>query len=142
MAETVVIGIDPGLAKCGMAAVSDTGVLARRICPSESLVAGVREMLRQFPAQRIVIGGGTNGRRLARALSTQEGFPAVKIVEEEFTTLEAKKRYFRENPPAGLARLIPGSMRVPREPVDDWAAVILAERWLAESASAGSKPQE
>ena len=38
--------------------------------------------------------------------------------------------YWREHPPRGLMRLIPVTMQVPPVPVDDYVAVILAERYF------------
>ena len=52
------------------------------------------------------------------------------IVNEYRTTDEAKKRYWQENPPKGIRRLIPRGMLVPPVPVDDFAAVIIGEKYL------------
>jgi len=125
-----VIAVDPGRAKCGVAAVSREGVLARTVCGTQDLVRTVEELLASVSAEKILVGGGTNGRRLAKVLRAREGMPEVVLVDEEFSSLDARKRYFRENPPGGIRRLIPGGMLVPPGPVDDWAAVVLAERWL------------
>ena len=54
----------------------------------------------------------------------------VTTVSEELTSRLARERYWEDNPPRGLARLIPLGLRVPPRPVDDYAAVIIAERLL------------
>lgn len=128
--EQVIIGVDPGRCKCGLAAVSRERVLHREICACEALCSRLRALLQERGGQKIVIGSGTNGRKLARALESQPDFPPIELVDEKYSTLEARKRFFRENLPRGLARLIPRSLRVPPVPIDDWVAVILAERAL------------
>jgi len=132
-----VIAVDPGRAKCGVAAVSRQRVLARTICDTHDLVRTVEQMLASTAAERVLVGGGTNGRKLAKVLRACEGMPEVVLVDEQFSSLDARKRYFRENPPRGIRRLIPGGMLAPPEPVDDWAAVVLAERWLKECEDSG-----
>lgn len=126
----VVLAIDPGRSKCGIAAASLSGVILHEVCPVEQLVVRVRALLRSSGAARIVIGSGTNGAKLARALRDQPDFPDVKMIEEAFTTIEAKKRFFEENPPKGFKRLIPRGLLQPGCPIDDYAAIILAERAL------------
>ena len=124
----VVLAVDPGTEKCGLAVVSAEGVAAREICPTARLVVRVRALCERLGVGRIVVGDGTNGRKLARAIGDQPDLPATELVDEAYTTLEAKNRYFYDNPPRGFRRLIPGSLLTPREPIDDYVAVILAER--------------
>ncbi len=54
------------------------------------------------------------------------------LVDERYSSLEARERYWQMYPPTGLARLIPKGMRVPPRPVDDIVAIILIERYLAQ----------
>lgn len=124
------LAVDPGRAKCGIAVVSSSGVLHREVCPVQQLVSRVREAAGATGATVLVIGHGTNGARLARVLRQQADLPTVELVDEAFTTQEAKKRFFRENPPRGLRRLIPRGLLQPGNAVDDYVAVILAERAL------------
>ncbi|CAN0394535.1 unnamed protein product, partial [Phaeothamnion confervicola] len=42
----------------------------------------------------------------------------------------ARQRYYVENPPKGLWRLVPMGLQVPSVPVDDFAAVVMAEDYL------------
>jgi len=120
-----------------VAALSRQGGLARTICDTHDLGRTVEQMLASTAAERVLVGGGTNGRKLAKVLRACEGMPEVVLVDEQFSSLDARKRYFRENPPRGIRRLIPGGMLAPPEPVDDWAAVVLAERWLKECEDSG-----
>ncbi len=125
-----VLAVDPGSEKCGVAVVSREGVVAREVCPVERLVSRVRALLGATGAEVIVVGAGTNGRKLARAMRAQPDFPPLELVDEAFSTQDARKRYFQTNPPAGWRRLIPRSLQIPPRPVDDLVAVILGERYL------------
>ena len=53
------------------------------------------------------------------------------MVDEYNTTQLAKGEYWKANPPRGLKKLIPITMQVPPVPVDDYVAVILARRYIA-----------
>jgi hypothetical protein len=50
-------------------------------------------------------------------------------VDESYTSEAARRRYVAENPPRGLERLLPSSLRTPSVPYDDYVAVILGERF-------------
>ena len=54
----------------------------------------------------------------------------IVLFPEKFTTLDARKRYWIENPPKGLWKLVPEGLRLPPRPYDDYAAVLLGERFL------------
>ena len=62
----------------------------------------------------------------------QEVVPTAQLVDEYRTTDEAKAAYWTAHPPRGWRRLIPRGMLVPPVPVDDFVAVILAQRYLTE----------
>ena len=63
----------------------------------------------------------------------------VKIVDEKNTTLEARKLYWKKNPPSGWRRLLPISMQVPPVPVDDIAAEVLANKYRAKDQGTRTK---
>ncbi|MCC6484728.1 MAG: pre-16S rRNA-processing nuclease YqgF [Armatimonadetes bacterium] len=138
MISPVVLAVDPGRTKCGIAVVSCEGVLHKDVCPVLQLVPRVLGAMEATGACLIVMGSGTNGARLARVLRQQSELRNVELVlvDEAFTTVEARKRFFDENPPRGLKRLIPRGLLKPSCAVDDYVAVILAERALAERALA------
>jgi len=129
--NALVLAIDPGRDKCGLAVVrGDGAVLAREIVRSAELAANALRWARQFPAARLVMGQGT-GARLARQALQEAGLKAVPV-REEGTTLAARERYYRDHPPRGWRRLVPRSLQVPPVPLDDYAAVLIAEKYLAE----------
>lgn len=124
-----VIAIDPGREKCGLAVVSDEGTLLRKILPPHEVAPYVAGLMERYSTDTVVIGNGTHGRAIAETVRGES--PArIEFVDESHTTLEARKRYYEENPPRGLLRLIPMGMLAPSKPVDDLVAVILGERYL------------
>ncbi len=52
------------------------------------------------------------------------------MVDERYSTLEARDRYWKMYPPKGLYHLIPQSLRPIPRPVDDIVAILLIERYL------------
>ena len=90
----------------------------------------VRRVAAQFAIGEVAIGDSTGAEQTHDQLA-QAGIDApVTTVSEELTSRLARERYWEDNPPRGLARLIPLGLRVPPRPVDDYAAVIIAERLL------------
>lgn len=125
-----ILAVDPGTVKCGLAVVcAEGGVLVREVAPSGELVARALELAGAHQCVRIVLGRGTGSEPLRKALVKASPI-AVDLVDEEFTTLRARERYFQEHPPRGFWRLVPVSLQNPREPFDDYVAIILAERWF------------
>ena len=54
----------------------------------------------------------------------------VEIVDEYRTTDDARRAYWKAHPPRGWRRFLPTGMQVPPVPVDDFVAVLLAQRYL------------
>ena len=130
-----VLGLDPGTDKCGVAVLgADRCVLSREVVSLRALPAAIAGLQKRFEISRAAIGKGTGCAAVEERLA-QGGcaLPLTKI-SEEMTSRLARHRYWQDHPPRGLARLIPLGLRVPPEPVDDYAAVIIAERLLAKEA--------
>jgi RNase H-fold protein (predicted Holliday junction resolvase) len=151
----VVFAIDPGRVKCGLAVVmrdDDTPpapkdgarpfampglhIRHREIVGTERVVARVLSLLPAHPVEAVLVGDATGGTSLARALRDAlqvAGRPSlpVLLVNEAFTSQRARARFFAENQPRGLQRLLPRGLRTPPVPVDDYAAVLLAEDFFA-----------
>ena len=107
-----VLGIDPGTRKTGYALVADAA------SPS------------------VALGGGTNVRILQERLSVL-GVP-IHIIDETDTTYRARALYFAENPPKGWRRLIPLGLQLPPRPIDDYAALLIARRYIGRGGGAGA----
>ena len=128
-----VLAVDPGTAKCGLAVVSRGPVVEHRAIVAKSeIVAAVRDLADKYQPELILIGGGTGAADIGRLLENAELGLEVETVDERFTSELARARYFQENPRRGWRRLIPVTMQTPPEPIDDYAAVLLAERYLGE----------
>ena len=126
-----VLGIDPGTRKVGYAVLgADGAVLARGIEALEALPGRIAELAASHPIEAVALGGGTNVGPVRRVLESTD-FP-VALVDEHETTLGARTLYFADHPPRGWRRWIPSGMLLPPCPVDDYAAVLIARRWLAE----------
>lgn len=126
-----ILALDPGSDKCGLAVVAPgSGVLQRRIVAPDEIEIALRELLPQYGVTRVILGNATTSRAMRERVSTL--FPEVELVEvdERNSTLEARELYWKENPPRGWRRVLPLSLQVPPEPVDDFAAVVLALRFL------------
>lgn len=135
MPESVVIGIDPGRSKVGLAVVRNDGqVLHRSVLAIEEFEKELGFLFRRFRPQCIVVGGGTGFRALEPLLRNLSSEVPVHVVNEAYTSEEARRRYLRENPPKGWRKIIPSWLRTPEQPYDDYVAVILAERYWRETA--------
>jgi RNase H-fold protein (predicted Holliday junction resolvase) len=142
----VVLSIDPGTTKCGIAVVARDAdkcrTLHREVTPTERLVVRVMALLGNHPGiGAVLMGNATNGARLARAVrAALMERPPVYFVEEAFTSQRARSRFQIENPPRGWNRLVPAGMRTPPLPYDDYVAVLLAEDWFAGRAPTPDSP--
>jgi RNase H-fold protein (predicted Holliday junction resolvase) len=124
-----VLGIDPGTRKVGIAVVDDRGsALEIAIEPLEQVVARVRALVARYGVGFIAVGKGTNAAVMAAQVGDL-GIP-VGYVDERETTLQARSLYFADHPPRGWRRLIPLGMQLPPRPIDDYAAVLIARRYL------------
>jgi hypothetical protein len=131
--------VDPGHLKCGLAALAPDGtVVLRQVLPPAQLPAALAGLADSGRLAWVVVGDGTRSAETLAAVRTAVAPVPVLRRDETGTSLLGRARYWREHPPKGLWRLIPTSLRLPPEPFDDWVAVILAERYLAELAAARS----
>lgn len=129
--EEMVIGVDPGREKCGVAVVHKrNGTIHRAIVSTAQIVEVVNDISAAYQVTLIVIGSGTSGQKTYHRLQAANPDLTLVVVDEYRTTDEARARYWQENPPRGLKRLIPVTMLVPPVPVDDVAATIIAEKYL------------
>ena len=128
-----VLGLDPGTRKCGYALVTGVGAppLMLGIAPLEALRERLHELLAAAPVAVAAVGRGTNAAAVV-AIVEALGLRA-ELVDEHETTLLARARYFADHPPRGWRRLIPRGMLMPARPIDDYAALLIAERYLKAS---------
>lgn len=126
-----VLAVDPGREKVGLARVGmDGAILWRTIAPRAQLERALAELAVHAP-DAVVIGDGTSSKEALRLVERVFGADRVKQVDESHSTYEARSLYFIDNPPTGIWRLVPLSMQKPPVALDDYAAVVLARRWLS-----------
>jgi RNase H-fold protein (predicted Holliday junction resolvase) len=124
------LAVDPGRDKCGLAVVDRReGVLARGVVPVGTVGRVAADWAAAYQPAVIVVGSGTALRQVREALGEID-LP-LEIFPEAHTTRRARRRYFQEHPPRGLWRLVPLGLRTPPIPVDDYAAVLIAEDYFA-----------
>ena len=136
---SVVLALDPGSHRCGLAVVRRGGegkpvVLHREVIERSEVIERALALAQAHGAETVLVGDATGGAAIARAL--REALPAstpVRRVDEAFTSERARRRFLDENPPRGLLRLVPRGLRSPSRPYDDYAATLLAEDFFAAS---------
>jgi len=125
------LAVDPGRDKCGIAVVDADGApLTQEVVPAQALAARAAELARRHDIGVIVIGDRTGADAAAAALGSVLPDVETAVVNEHRSTEEARRLYFRENPPRGWRRLIPTTLQTPPRPYDDYVAVILARRYM------------
>lgn len=125
------MGIDPGRDKCGVAVLDGAGEIKfQRVVATEELDAVIKSLAAEFQIDAVILGDGTT-HKAAAAKVTASGLN-FQLVDEKHTTEEARREYWKKNPPRGWRRLLPTSMQVPPEPVDAIVAEILVRRFLNE----------
>lgn len=134
--QRAVLGVDPGRRKAGYALLAASGaVIAAGIQPIERLQACLGDLIARHAVCAIALGRGTNARPVRAALESL-GLP-IHLVDEYETSRRARTLYFDDNPPRGWRRLLPIGLQVPGRPVDDYAAILIARRFLARGDEGG-----
>ena len=133
--EEQIISVDPGREKCGVALVHKIqGLIYKKVIETPKLTKVVTELAQDYNTLTIILGNRTTSReskKLLEKIKIDNRPVTVKLVDEHRSTDAARLRYWQDNPPRGLKRLIPVTMQVPPVPVDDYVALILAERYFA-----------
>lgn len=129
----MILGFDPGRDKCGLAVMGkERQLLYHQVVVSQDAIATIQQLCQDYAIETIVMGDQTTAKswkqKLSRDLSVS--VPII-LVDERYSTLEARDRYWQMYPPQGLKRLIPQGMRQPPRPIDDIVAILLIERYLA-----------
>lgn len=132
-----VLAVDPGRQKCGLVVGQPGAILARTVVATDRVGEVIGVWVERFGVKRVLLGAGTGSETVRRALAAIPGLPPAESVEETASTLEARRRYFRDHPPRGWRRLLPLSLQVPPEDYDDYAAELLLERAPTSPAEAG-----
>lgn len=138
--EALALGLDPGRDKTGFAVVRlDGEFLMSGIFPtverdkffdaedfSPWLTEGLSTKIEGI--KFIFIGNGTGSKEFFSYVKNKVKGCEIILVDERNTTLEARKLYWKFHRPGLLTRLVPESLRVPKRPLDDLAALAIIRK--------------
>lgn len=138
MSPHCIIAIDPGREKCGVAvlcgskdsSVRKPEILFKATTETDMVIQTIERLVLDHQPDCIVVGDGTGSKDIIEKLTDSQSTP-VETVCEKYSTLQARKRYFEENPPRGIRRLVPLSLQTPQENYDHYVAIILGEKYLS-----------
>jgi RNase H-fold protein (predicted Holliday junction resolvase) len=130
--QPLILGFDPGRRKCGIAIMGlDRTLRYHQVVGTDAAIATLQTLRQQFPISLLVIGDQTTAKEWRQRLATElSDPPSIVLVDERYTSLEARDRYWQMYPPKGLFRFIPQSLRAISRPIDDIVAILLIERYL------------
>jgi RNase H-fold protein (predicted Holliday junction resolvase) len=136
--ESLLLGFDPGREKCGLALVGSDGQLYHReVVSSAQVLAKVQDICQNYRIQLIVLGNQTTAKQWLNQLQivlTEIGSSCrICLVDERYSSQEARLRYWDDYPAQGWNWILPKGMRTPPTPYDDIVAQILVERYLSDT---------
>ncbi|MEB3178376.1 MAG: pre-16S rRNA-processing nuclease YqgF [Nostocaceae cyanobacterium] len=139
--QPVILGFDPGRDKCGVAIMGvDRKLYYHEIVSATEAIAKIKTLRQNYPISLLVMGDQTTAKRWKKDLQQQFSEPInIVLVDERYSTLEARDRYWQMFPPKGLTKLLPQGMRQPPRPIDDIVAILLIERYLNRLTSGSSE---
>lgn len=130
--QPVILGFDPGRQKCGLAVMGvDRTLRYHQVVSTDAAIATIQSLQQQFPISLLVMGDQTTAKEWKQTLNNQLPDPLrIIMVDERYSSLQARDRYWQMFPPKGLSRLVPQSFRSISRPIDDIVAILLIERYL------------
>jgi len=130
----MILGFDPGRDKCGLAVMDkQQQLLHHQVVQSPDAIATMQSLCQQFAVEIIVMGDQTTAKSWKQKIEQLGLSVPIFLVDERYSSLEARERYWQMYPPKGLDRLIPKGLREPPRPIDDLVAILLIERYLAKN---------
>jgi RNase H-fold protein (predicted Holliday junction resolvase) len=130
--QPVILGFDPGRQKCGLAIMGlDRCLYYHKVIPATEAIATIQTLQQQYPISFLVMGDQTSAKEWRQQITAELEDPLrIMPVDERYSTLEARDRYWQMYPPQGLVKLIPQGIRTLPRPIDDIVAILLIERYL------------
>ena len=129
--QSVLLGFDPGRDKCGLAVMgADLKLYYHQVILAVETVATIQSLCQKFPISLLIMGDQTTAQHWKQQLEQRLPPIAIVMVDERYSSLEARDRYWQMYPPQGFFKLLPRGLRQPPRPVDDIVAIILIERYL------------
>ena len=132
-----IVAIDPGRGKCGLAVMDrQRGVLQQSVTDCSQVLSKVRDWAVCYKCSTLVIGDGTAARPIQQQLASlvrENVVRQIVLENEKNSTREARQRYWLAHPPSGWRKFIPIGLLTPPCAIDDFAAIILGERYFAKN---------
>ncbi|MEO0771357.1 MAG: pre-16S rRNA-processing nuclease YqgF [Cyanobacteria bacterium J06649_4] len=125
------LGFDPGKDKCGLAVVGlDRMLHYHEVVAVNAINSTIQTLRQKYSISSIVMGDQTGSKRWKQELACLPNAPRITLVDERYSSLEARDRYWQMYPPTGIGKLLPQSLRSIPRPIDDIVAILLVERYL------------
>ena len=126
----ILISIDPGRAKCGIAVVDRQGtVLFVKAVENSAVVAELQQIFDKYVLKKVIMGNGTDHINVLTKIKAAYPDLSIEMVDEKNTTLMARKLYWQYNTPSFLQSLLPYDWRT--TPVlDGYAALAIAIKYI------------
>lgn len=127
----MILSIDPGTEKTGLAVVRKDGSLVfKKIIKTSELENEIKKTVKLYKIEQFIMGNGTHHESLKRRveeilLKINIEIPII-LVNEKYTTEIGEQWYKKYNPPKGWRKIIPSGLRTIEEPVDDYVAWVIA----------------
>ena len=103
------LGFAPGRSKCGLAIVGLDRVLHyHEVIAVEAVTDTIATLRDRYSISAIVMGDQTGSGRWKQELSNLPNAPRITLVDERYSSLEARDRYWEMYPPKGIGKLISG----------------------------------
>jgi RNase H-fold protein (predicted Holliday junction resolvase) len=109
----------------------DRQIFSHQVVLANEAIANIETQLQRFPVSLIVMGDQTTAKKWKQQLNQELSKPTnIILVDERYSTLQARDRYWQMYPPQGIIKLLPKGLRQPPRPIDDIVAILLIERYL------------
>jgi RNase H-fold protein (predicted Holliday junction resolvase) len=128
------LAIDPGKYKFGYAVMTaEKQVLQQGTAEVDVLCPLAKRLVADYNVQTVVIGDRTGGNSFYALLATTLASAGVEMrkISEDNSSREGRRRFLETNR-QGWRRLVPLGLQSPWRPYDDYVAVVLGERFLAQ----------
>lgn len=132
MMTKYLLALDPGSEKIGTAVLDyQAQEQEKTIVKTEELIDHLKEIFKIYQIEEIIIGNGTGAEKIIKLLKNNFESLKIELVEEKFTTEEAQARYLKEKPMSNYEKLLRKFIDWKlKKPLDDYAALIIAEKYL------------
>ena len=129
----LILAIDPGKDKCGLAILKSDGAIKRRgIFPTASLHETMSKFNEEEAFAVIVIGNGTTSEDIQKTVKEQFPNCELHVIDEKGSTLAGRELWLDEGEHSALVAYLPRFLRRLFAPpaLDDFAAIVLGRRHL------------